>query len=152
MLVACDVYRPAAIKQLITLGEQTETPVFTIAMGYCMSMGFSIMCAGHVRFSLPHSTFLYHDGSTGLIDSTMKFRDTVKFYDKLDEKLDKMIASRSKLTIKELEDRKRTENFWFAEDAKELGIVDYIIGEDVSIEDVFCFKTECDCEECSGDS
>ncbi|MBO5948705.1 signal recognition particle protein [bacterium] len=30
LLVACDVYRPAAVKQLITLGEQIETPVFTI--------------------------------------------------------------------------------------------------------------------------
>ena len=30
LLVAADVYRPAAINQLKTLGEQTQTPVFTI--------------------------------------------------------------------------------------------------------------------------
>lgn len=132
---------------LIDAINVSKTPVFTIAMGYCMSMGFSIMCAGHVRFSMPHSTFLYHDGSTGLIDSTMKFKDAVKFYDKIDETLDRLIASRTKLTIKELEDRKRQENFWLADDAKDLGIVDYIIGENVSIEDVFCFEDECDCEE-----
>lgn len=30
LLVAADVYRPAAITQLKTLGEQTQTPVFTI--------------------------------------------------------------------------------------------------------------------------
>ncbi|MCL2166213.1 MAG: signal recognition particle protein [Clostridiales bacterium] len=30
MLAACDIYRPAAIKQLQVLGEQTETPVFTL--------------------------------------------------------------------------------------------------------------------------
>ena len=30
LLVACDVYRPAAIKQLQTLGEQTNTDVFTL--------------------------------------------------------------------------------------------------------------------------
>lgn len=30
LLVACDVYRPAAIAQLKTLGEQTQTPVFSI--------------------------------------------------------------------------------------------------------------------------
>ncbi len=30
LLVACDVYRPAAIAQLKTLGQQTETEVFTI--------------------------------------------------------------------------------------------------------------------------
>jgi signal recognition particle subunit SRP54 len=30
LLVACDVYRPAAITQLKVVGEQTETPVFSI--------------------------------------------------------------------------------------------------------------------------
>lgn len=30
MLVACDVYRPAAIKQLQVVGEQVETPVFSL--------------------------------------------------------------------------------------------------------------------------
>ena len=31
LLVACDIYRPAAIKQLQVLGEQTKTPVFSLA-------------------------------------------------------------------------------------------------------------------------
>lgn len=31
LLVACDVYRPAAIKQLQVLGEQIKTPVFSLA-------------------------------------------------------------------------------------------------------------------------
>ena len=30
MLVACDIYRPAAIKQLQVVGEQVKTPVFTL--------------------------------------------------------------------------------------------------------------------------
>ena len=30
LLVACDVYRPAAISQLQTLGKEIETEVFTI--------------------------------------------------------------------------------------------------------------------------
>jgi len=33
LLVACDVYRPAAIKQLQVLGEQTEVPVFSMGKG-----------------------------------------------------------------------------------------------------------------------
>ena len=33
LLVAADVYRPAAIKQLQILGEQTETPVFSMGTG-----------------------------------------------------------------------------------------------------------------------
>jgi len=55
LLVACDVYRPAAIKQLQTLGEQTNTEVFTIdgsknvqeiissALNYAKEKGFNTL-------------------------------------------------------------------------------------------------------------
>ncbi len=55
LLVAADVYRPAAITQLKTLGEQTQTPVFTIdgstnvqkivteAIEYAKSNGFNVV-------------------------------------------------------------------------------------------------------------
>ncbi len=33
LLVACDVYRPAAIKQLETVGKQLDTPVFQLGQG-----------------------------------------------------------------------------------------------------------------------
>lgn len=55
LLVACDVYRPAAIAQLKTLGEQTKTEVFTIencndvqkianeAIQYAKNNGFNVV-------------------------------------------------------------------------------------------------------------
>lgn len=55
LLVAADVYRPAAITQLKTLGEQTQTPVFTIdgstnvqkivteAIEYAKANGFNVV-------------------------------------------------------------------------------------------------------------
>ncbi|MBQ6516385.1 signal recognition particle protein [bacterium] len=55
LLVACDVYRPAAIKQLQTLGEQTNTEVFTLdgsknvqdiissALNYAKDKGFNTL-------------------------------------------------------------------------------------------------------------
>ena len=55
LLVACDVYRPAAIKQLQTLGEQTNTEVFSLdnsknvqdiinsALGYAKEKGFNTL-------------------------------------------------------------------------------------------------------------
>ena len=33
LLVACDVYRPAAIKQLETVGAQLDIPVFQMGQG-----------------------------------------------------------------------------------------------------------------------
>lgn len=137
---------------LIDVIKVSKTPVITVGMGYCMSMAFNIFVAGDLRVAMPNATFLCHDGSTGMYDSTMKFRDTVAFYDKVDERLDRMIASKSKLTIKELNDRKRQENFWFADEGKELGFVDYIIGEDITLDDIFGYaEEECDCKECNCD-
>lgn len=134
---------------LIDAIKSSITPVFGIVVGYAYSMALNVLINCDFRISTSNSSFLLHDGSTGLFDSSTKFRDTMKFYDKLDERLDRMIAARTKLTMKELEDRKRQENFWFSDEAKDLGIIDAIIGEDISIEDVFCFRTDCDCEECS---
>lgn len=138
---------------LIDAIKSSATPVFGIVVGYAFSMAFNILCACDFRAATANSSFLCHDGSTGLYDSSTKLRDTMKFYDKLDERLDKMIASKTKLTMKELETRKREENFWFSDEAKDLGIIDAIIGDDISFADIFCYvgnDSDCDCDCCSG--
>lgn len=135
---------------LVDVIRNSDTPVYTIVIGYACSMAFKIAAIGDARFAMPNSIFLNHDGATGLIDSSSKFRDAVKFYDRIDERLDKMVASRSKLTFKQLQDEKRIERYMFADEAKELGIIDAIIGEDVGFEDIFGIP-ECNCEECHGD-
>jgi len=68
IMVACDVYRPAAINQLKTLGEQTGIEVFTIdgsndvvnivneARNYALSNGFNVMIidtAGRLQIDTP---------------------------------------------------------------------------------------------------
>jgi len=94
LLVACDIYRPAAIKQLQVLGEQTEIPVFTMgdkqdpvdiakaARAYADSQGFDLVIidtAGrlHIDDTLmteleqvksackPHEILLVVDAMTG---------------------------------------------------------------------------------------
>lgn len=137
---------------LLDVIKTSQTPVFSIVIGYACSMAFFIAATSHVRFATPNAVFLNHDGETGLIDSTMKFRDAVNFYDKLDKRLDRMVAAKTKLTVKELEDTKRIEQYWFADEAKDAGIVDYIIGEDISYQDIFCFESECDCDDCCCES
>lgn len=137
---------------LVDVIRNSDTPVFTVVAGYACSMAFYITAVGHMRFAMPNSIFLNHDGSTFIGNSSSKFRDEVKFFDKIDERLDKMLASRSKLTYKQLQDDKRIEQYMFADEAKELGIIDYIIGEDIGFDGIFampeCGECECDCESC----
>lgn len=136
---------------LIDVIRNSDTPVYTIVIGYACSMAFYVAALGDVRFAMPNSTFLDHEGFCGgSINSWSKTRDESKFYDRIDERLDKMVASRSKLTFKQLQDEKRIERYMFADEAKELGIIDAIIGEDVGFEDIFGIP-ECNCGDCHGD-
>lgn len=135
---------------LVDAIKASKTPVIAITIGYACSMAFVIQTVCDLRIATQNAVFLNHDGETGLVDSAMKFRDAVKFYDRVDERIDKMIAARTKLTPKELADTKRIEQYWFADEAKDLGIIDYIIGQDIGFDDIFGYSDECDCEECHG--
>ena len=46
------------------------------------------------------------------------------------------VVSRTKLSIKDLKKTERIENYYFADEAKTLGIVDSIIGKDCDIDEV----------------
>jgi len=59
LLVACDIYRPAAIKQLQVLGEQLEIPVF--------SMGDKTSPVDIAKAALNHAT--YHGNDLVLLDT-----------------------------------------------------------------------------------
>lgn len=143
---------------LIDAIQASETPVISIVIGYACSMAFVIAISCDYRVATKNAVYLNHDGQTGLLDSSSKVRDAVKFYDRLDERLNRLIASKSKLTVKELSDTKREETYMFADEAKDLGLVDAIIGEDVSFADVFAppmYEQQdccCDCEDCDNHS
>lgn len=51
MLAACDVYRPAAIKQLEVLGEQTDVPVYRMPRMWILSTS-----QGTLSTRLSHTT------------------------------------------------------------------------------------------------
>ena len=122
------------------------TPVIGICTSYACSMAFYIFVACHVRVAAENATFLNHEGTTGLLDSSCKVVDAIDFYRKVNDRLDKMVASRSKLSLTELDNNRRKENYYFGDEGKDLGFVDYIIGEDIDFEDII-ISTESDDEE-----
>ena len=139
---------------LIDAIQASETPVISVVIGYACSMAFVIAISCDYRVATKNAVYLNHDGQTGLLDSSSKVRDAVKFYDRLDERINRLIASKSKLTVKELSDTRREETYMFADEAKDLGLVDSIIGEDVGFADIFAYPSysqqecDCDCEDC----
>ena len=134
--------------------KQSKTPIIGICTGYAMSMAFSIFSVCHVRISMPNAIFMYHDGYESNINTSTKFADWATFSPKLDKRINKMIAENSKFTVEYLEQIAPHDNYWFADEMLEKGIVDSIIGKDIEMEDIFRFmcedislSDECDCKE-----
>ncbi len=115
----------------------SKTPVYTVNQAACFSMGFLIFLAGHKRFAMPHSEFLMHDGSTAAWDSTAKMKDRMEFETQQLEKMTRdYIISRTKISEELYEQKYRVEWYFLPKKAKEIGVVDYIIGEDCDIDSV----------------
>ena len=122
--------------ELIDVIESSKTPVYTINLGYEYSMGFLIGLAGHKRFATRNAKFLMHDGSQFIFNSGAKAQDQMEFQKKVEERVREYILEHSSLTDEEYDSKLRVEWYLFAEEAKEKGCVDCIIGEDCDIEEV----------------
>lgn len=122
--------------ELIDIIQNSKTPVYTINLGYWYSMGFLIGIAGHKRFATVNSKMLMHDGSTFVYNSGAKAQDQMRFQAKTDERIKQYVMSRSKITSEDYDRQFRSEWYLFADEAKEMGFVDYIIGEDCEIDEI----------------
>lgn len=122
--------------QILSTIEYSKTPVVTIGLGKCSSMASYILAAGHERYCFPNTVILHHDGETGYVSSGNKGKDIQKFYNTLDEKMTAFLINHTKMTAEFLEDIKDREYYMFPEEAKELGVVDKIIGTDCDIDEI----------------
>lgn len=120
--------------ELIDAIINSKTPVYTINLGYQYSMGFLIGLAGAKRFATPNAKFLMHDGSNFVYNSGAKAQDQMEFQRRVEERVKSYILSRSKLTSDEYDSKLRVEWYLFADEAKDKGFVDYIIGQDCDID------------------
>lgn len=121
---------------LIDVILSSRTPIYVINQGYQYSMGFLIGLAGHKRFSMPHAKFLMHDGSQFIYNSGAKAQDQMEFNKRQEDRIKQYVLSRTKITSEMYDSQMRKEWYMFADEAKELGVTDYIIGEDCSINDI----------------
>ena len=122
--------------ELIDVIRASKTPIYTINLGYWYSMGFLIGIAGHKRFATKNSKMLMHDGSTFVYNSGAKAQDQMRFQAKTDERIKQYVLSRSKITSDDYDRQFRSEWYLFADEAKEMGFVDYIIDDDCEIDEV----------------
>lgn len=122
---------------LIDAIETSKTHVYTVCFAQCNSMGFHIFIAGHKRYCFPNSILLIHDGEIRIENSSSKAKDTMKFIEILDQRVKNHVLKHTKITSEFYDSIYDTEYYVYGNtEGKELGIVDYVIGEDVSLEEI----------------
>jgi len=121
---------------LIDIILASKTPVYTVNIGYWYSMGLHIGLAGHKRFATKNATCLLHDGQNFAYNSSGKLKDQMKFQDEQEKRIKEYVLSRTKLTSEEYDDNYRVEWYMYANQAKEKGMIDYVVGLDCSLEEI----------------
>ena len=99
-------------------------------------MAFLIGLAGHKRFATSNAKFLMHDGSNFVYGSGTKVQDQMEFQKRVEGRIKDYVIARSGVTEKEYDEKLRVEWYLFADEAKEKGFVDHIIGVDCDIDEI----------------
>ena len=112
----------------------SKTPIIGVGLSLVASAAYHIYLACHERVSWKGSIFLQHDGTISISNSSKKAADTFRFMESLELRGKEFILSRTKMT-EEFYDKIFESEYWMlADEAKELGIVHKIIGQDVDID------------------
>lgn len=118
--------------------QQSVTPIKCIAMGLVASAAYYIYITAHKRYAFENSVFLQHDGSLSVSNSNSKAKQTMAFFDEMEKRIKQHILSHSVMS-EEFYDSKYDQEFYFYSDkAKELGVVDEIIGNSIDFTKVLC--------------
>ncbi len=98
---------------LIDVIKRSKTPVHTVCIGSCMSMGLWIWLAGSKRFVGNYSTLMFHDLSACATDKTEGIKQELKEMLRLQEMLIADITENSLVTEETLRDYILRKAEWF---------------------------------------
>lgn len=123
---------------LIGAMECSETEVHVTVLGSAMSMGLFILCAGHHRRMHAYSTLMYHQISTVSMDKLEGIKKDLVECTRLEQLCESILAKKTKLTQKELDNHKQTKGEWYidAAAAAKYGIVDEIIAGGLAFDSI----------------
>lgn len=112
---------------IISAIQASVTPVYTYNIGTAYSGGFFICIAGHKRFALSHTSFMFHEGAAMDGGDAHKFFQHVDFYRYQLTRLKAHVLNRTKITSDVYEEHKKDDWFLDQDDAKKYGVIDEII-------------------------
>ena len=95
-----------------------KCPIHTYCFGQAASMGAFLLAAGDKRYSLPNSRIMIHQPSTVVAGKASDIEISFNEIQTLKNVLNKILAKKTKKTLKEIEDATNDDNFMSAKEAK----------------------------------
>lgn len=111
---------------LVDVIKTSKTPIHTICIGSCMSMGLWIWLAGKKRIIGRNSTLMFHDISLWAVDKSEFAKQELEESLRLQEALIKEITSTSRVKEKMLRDYISRKAEWYipSKESIDLGLAD----------------------------
>ncbi|HEX3007680.1 MAG TPA: ATP-dependent Clp protease proteolytic subunit [Bacteroidales bacterium] len=111
--------------------KMLAAPVSTYSVGFTGSMGTFLLSSGEKgkRFALPHSTIHMHPTGGGTQGYTEDVRIATREQERLQTQIFHLMGKQSGHTWKEIEEFFLRDKYLNAEEAKEFGIIDEVMGD-----------------------
>lgn len=117
-----------ALYDIIQEAKEAGHKVKTVCFGYAASMGGVLLQAGHHRAMGAESWILIHRGARGFGGHMSEMKQQQEVLKRLQQECFDILASRSKLTAKQVQERCHDHDWWVtAQEALELGFIDEIL-------------------------
>ena len=114
---------------LIDVILNSKTPIYTYCTGYAMSAAFNIFLAGHKRFCLEHSVFMYHQMSYWRDGKHQDFVENRVEMDNINKQNEEYVIKRTKIPEDVIRNVRVTKKDFYIHSSKaiEYGVVDKIL-------------------------
>jgi ATP-dependent Clp protease protease subunit len=114
---------------LLSVIENSKTPVHTIVTGCAMSCGFMMLISGHKRFAHKLSTAMYHQVSDWHTGYAEDIKQGLEETERLQSMVEEITLDKTKINKKKLKQIRKEKVDWHmgAEEALKLNVVDEII-------------------------
>lgn len=122
--------------QFCSMINTSDTPIHGVALSMVASAAYHIYISCHKRYAFENSIFLQHDGEVEFANTPTKARDTMNFLDLHEEYCKQNVLNHTLMDEDYYDSVYQTELWMYADKAKELGVVDKIIGIDCKIGEI----------------
>lgn len=109
---------------LINIILNSDTPIYTYALGNCLSAGFLIFISGHKRYIGKYSSLMYHQLLAGA-DNTCEYIKTFsESLSKQQDMIEQYVNDQTKISKEKLKEIREYQRDWYlnSDEALKLGV------------------------------